>query len=90
MYRQLPSMANESQRSRRFGRCCDARIEQLNPRLNAFCGVLTDDVLVAAKRSDETIQCGAVRALAGVRLYFQRTLKSDHSPAWLGVPQAFD
>ncbi len=62
-----------------------ARIEQLNPRLNAFCTVLAEEALTAAKRVDETIQRGADPGpLAGVPVSIKDLLQVQNARATFG------
>ena len=63
-----PTIRNLSQRIRareispvELTRDCLARIEKLNPRLNAFITVLAESALVDARRSEEEIQRGNYR-----------------------------
>ncbi|MDY6945121.1 MAG: Asp-tRNA(Asn)/Glu-tRNA(Gln) amidotransferase subunit GatA [Pseudomonadota bacterium] len=73
---------NEGLRARRFSsveltRHYLARIERLNPALNALITVTADDALVAAQRADELLASGEAGALAGLPLVHKDIFCTD-------------
>lgn len=73
---------NEGLRARRFSsvelaRHFLARIERLNPALNALITVTADAALAAAQRADEQLAAGEAGALAGVPLIHKDIFCTD-------------
>lgn len=73
---------NEGLRARRFSsvelaRHFLARIERLNPALNALITVTTEQAMAAAQRADELLASGEAGALAGVPLIHKDIFCTD-------------
>src|SRR5688572_19840588 len=73
---------NEGLRARRFSsveitRHCLARIERLNPALNAVITVTAEQALAAAQRADRLLASGEAGALAGLPLIHKDIFCTD-------------
>ncbi len=72
---------------------CLARIERINPRLNAFTDVFPERALEAARAADERIAAGEQRPLLGVPVAFKdevdlEGLVAEHGTRAYGGPPA--
>lgn len=82
LHHQTLAQLNEGLRSRRFSsveltKHYLARIERLNPALNALITVTADSALTAAQRADELLASGEAGALAGLPLIHKDIFCTD-------------